>query len=254
MKTIMQQDIFDKAGEFLALLKDSQCSVVLTGAGVSTGSGIPDFRSTHGLFSKISQRTFEINYFFSEPLKYYQTAIEHIHSLADKTPNPTHEMLAQLEQAGLIQGIVTQNIDRLHQKAGSKRVVEFHGDVVSFHCTSCHKAFDRATVEASTQKDMAPYCPECDSLIRPGITFYGDPINPKVLEAAYDLTERSDLFIVMGSSLTVNPAATLAGMATRQGAKLIILNLESTPYDHLAEAVWHINLDAFSQAVKQAMA
>jgi NAD-dependent deacetylase len=246
-------DAIEAAGKFVELLKDSDGAVVLTGAGVSTASGIPDFRSTGGLFSKISQETFEIAAFYRDPLRYYRTAVEHIHGLADKSPNVTHRMLARLERLGLIEAVVTQNIDRLHGKAGSQKVLEFHGDVTSFHCTACGRPSDRAAVEASVKAEAPPHCESCSGLIRPGITFYGDPIQPAILEAACELAERAGLFVVMGSSLNVNPAAALAGMAARAGARLVIVNLAPTPYDPMADHLWPVNLPAFSEAVLQAL-
>ena len=245
--------VTELARQFLGLLEDSGCTAVLTGAGVSTASGIPDFRSTGGLYSRISQETFEIAAFYKDPLRYYRTAIEHIHCLADKSPNATHRMLARLEQLGLIEAVVTQNIDRLHLKAGSRKVLEFHGDVLSFYCTGCGQSSDRNTVEASVTAGSVPRCPDCGALIRPGITFYGDPIQPDVLEASFDLAERAGVFVVMGSSLNVNPAAALAGIAAQNGARLEIVNLAPTPYDRIADAVWPVDLESFSEAVLEAL-
>ena len=243
----------ESAGRFLECLRDSDCTVVLTGAGVSTASGIPDFRGTNGLFSRISQETFEIDAFYRDPLRYYRTAIEHIHGLADMSPNTTHRMLSRLETLGLIEAVVTQNIDRLHQKAGSQQVLEFHGDVASFYCTGCGRSYDRDTVETAVSADTVPRCEACQGLIRPGITFYGDPIEEKVLAGACDLAEQAQLFVVMGSSLNVNPAAALAGMSVRHGGRLLILNLDPTPYDRMAEAVWSVDLTDFSEAVLKAL-
>ena len=243
------EDVNKIAGEFLEMLQAVGSTVVLTGAGVSTGSGIPDFRSTGGLFSKISQRTFEIDYFYDNPLEYYQIAIEHIHSLADKEPNVTHYMLAELEKKRLISGIVTQNIDRLHQKAGARNVHEFHGDVVSFYCDGCHKPFDRRYVEKYIVAGNTPECDSCGSLVRPGITFYGDMIDENILQKSYDLAASSGLFVAMGSSLNVNPAASLASVAVGNGAGLAIVNLGETPYDSMASYLWRYKLEDFSQAV-----
>lgn len=237
------------AGEFIGLIKESGCAAVLTGAGVSTGSGIPDFRSTGGLFSKISQRTFEIDFFYHDPLAYYKIAVEHIHSLADKKPNVTHEMLAELESRHMIAGVVTQNIDRLHQKAGSVNVLEFHGDVVSFHCDRCSKGFDRGYVEAYIRSEKTPVCDSCGSLVRPGIVFYGDMINEDVLQKSYDLAAGADLFIAMGSSLNVNPAASLGTVAVGNDARLVIINLGETPYDSMAYRRWPVKLEEFSLSV-----
>lgn len=241
--------IENHAHDFLELLKNSTCTAVLTGAGVSVASGIPDFRSSGGLFSQISQRTFELDFFYEDPLRYYRIARQYIHPLADHTPNVTHDLLARLEQSELIQSVITQNIDRLHQKAGSRHVIEFHGDVVRFHCTQCHHPADRQEVEAYLDQDRVPTCRQCSGLIRPGITFYGDPIGSDVLEGSFDLIQRVDLFVVMGSSLIVNPAAELAAMAVRHGAKLAILNLDATPYDRIAHALWNDDLVGFSETV-----
>lgn len=234
---------------FLSRLKTSANTVVLTGAGVSTASGIPDFRGPSGLYSRISQRTFEIDFFTDFPAEYYKVAVEFIHPLADMQPNPTHAMLSRLESAGLIDGLVTQNIDGLHQKAGSKNVVEFHGNVTGFFCTACEKPFPRTFVDDQVRANHIPKCDACGSLIRPGIVFFGDPIPPLAIDESLMLAENSDLFIAMGSSLEVNPAAGLAVQAKRGGACLCIVNLGPTYLDSYADLRLEIDLTAFSRNV-----
>ncbi len=236
------------AQQFLDQLKKSKSTVALTGAGVSTDSGIPDFRGPGGLYSKVSQRTFELDFLLSQPQEYYEIAIEHIHPLADKLPNVTHDMLAELENRQLLKAIITQNIDCLHKKAGSKNVIEFHGNVTSFHCIECEKTFDRDAVDAKIEKDKAPYC-DCGSLIRPDIVFFTDPIPYEALFESQSLASRSDFFVAMGSSLTVQPAASLPVIAKNSGAKLFIANNQPTELDYISDYVCDVALEDFSLAV-----
>ncbi len=234
---------------FIERLQKASSAVVLTGAGVSTDSGIPDFRGPSGLYSKISQRTFEIDFFYDSPDEYYKIAIQHIHTLADKEPNATHQMLAQLESLGLIKSIITQNIDGLHQKAGSKNVIEFHGDVTQFYCTRCEKEFDREFVDQQIEDKSIPSCDTCNSLIRPGIVFFGDPIPMEAMYDAQLLTQTADVFITMGSSLAVNPAAGLAAAARNTGADLYIINRGATQLDDLADVRIETDLKTFSEDI-----
>lgn len=236
-----------QAEMFLRRLQQAKSAVVLTGAGVSTDSGIPDFRGPAGLYSMISPRTFEIEFFRDCPAEYYKIAVEYIHTLADKQPNAAHTMLSRLESSGLIRALITQNIDGLHQKAGSKNVIEFHGDVVCFHCTRCEKSFDRNYVDARIRADGIPACDACGHLIRPGIVFFGDPIPMDALYDARLLTQTADLFIAVGSSLEVNPAASLAAAARQTGAELCIINRGPTALDALADRRIETDLKTFSE-------
>ncbi len=241
-------DIKEYARHFLEAVRQSDYSVALTGAGVSTDSGIPDFRSPNGLYSKISQDTFELDFFLNQPQEYYKIAIEYIHPLADKEPNITHRMLAALQHQNLLDAIITQNIDGLHQKAGATNVIEFHGNVTGFHCIHCGKTYDRAYVDKQIRTHQVPYC-QCQSLIRPDIVFFGDMIPQESLNAAQLSSGSAKVFIVMGTSLQVHPAAGMASLARRYGARLFIINREPTAMDTLADWVCHTELAAFSQAV-----
>ncbi len=241
------------ATEFLEGLGKSRCAVALTGAGVSTASGIPDFRGAGGLYSKISPQTFEIDFFTSHPAEYYKIAIEYIHPLVDKDPNPTHFMLARLEEQGLLKALITQNIDGLHGKAGSKNVIEFHGNVIHFFCTDCEKSFDRSFVDHKIRLEAAPQCDQCGGLIRPGIVFFGDLIPLEALYAARKYTLTADLFVALGSSLEVNPAASLAMEAYRAGARLIIVNRGPTHLDSAASDRYEVDLTDFSTAVLESL-
>jgi len=246
-------NIEDYARHFLDAVCESDYSVALTGAGVSTDSGIPDFRSPNGLYSKISQETFELDFFLNQSEDYYRIAIEHIHPLADKEPNTTHQMLAKIQNQGMLGAIITQNIDGLHQKAGATNVIEFHGNVTGFHCMKCGKAYDREYVDKEIRTCHVPYC-QCRSLIRPDIVFFGDMIPLEALNAAQLSSGSAKVFIIMGTSLQVHPAAGMANLARRYGAKLFIINREPTAMDTLADWVCHTELTAFSQAVLNALA
>ncbi len=241
----------EAAAAFIEALRHSQCAVALTGAGVSTGSGIPDFRGPSGLYSKISPRTFEIDFFLSCPAEYYKIAVEHIHPLVDKKPNAAHFMLAQLEQKGLLKALITQNIDGLHDKAGSKNVIEFHGDVIRFFCTECEKPFDRMYIDRTVRENGIPKCDVCGGLIRPGVVFFGDPIPLEALYTARKFAMQADLFIALGSSLEVNPAASLALDAYRSGTRLMIINRGPTCLDSAAADRYEVDLTAFSEIVLQ---
>ncbi len=197
----------------------------------------------------ISQETFEIDFFNSQPDKYYEIAKQFIHPLADRTPNITHQMLAKLESRGLLKAVITQNIDRLHQKAGSKNVVEFHGNVVTFSCMKCPKKYTRAQIDEKIDTAGVPKCDNCGSLIRPDIVFYGDMIPRNVLSASQDVCSQCDLFIVLGSSLVVNPAASLTESAFCNGAKVIIITKGDTPYDKIAYHKFDTDLEQFSNDV-----
>ena len=242
------RQLLEWVGVFLDRVQAGRANVVLTGAGVSTASGIPDFRGPDGLYSRLSPQTFERDFFFADPHAYYRIAVEHIHTLADCKPNVTHTMLAQLEKREWIRGIVTQNIDGLHQKAGSQNVVEFHGDVLSYHCVQCERPFDRAYVDSAIRAGDLPRC-TCGGLIRPGIVFFGDAIPMEALAAAQTLASKADVFIAMGSSLEVNPAAALAFVAHQAGATLMIINRGPTRYDAVADLRFDVDLTAFSEAV-----
>lgn len=243
-----KKSVEDGAKRFLEAVCGSGYTTVLTGAGVSTASGIPDFRSADGLYSKISRETFELEFLMSSPEDYYRIAIEHIHPLADKTPNVTHRMLAELEKRGWVDVLITQNIDGLHQKAGSKNVVEFHGNVTGFYCVHCGATYERGWVDGQIRSMGLPCC-VCGGLVRPGVVFFGDMIPLEGLTAAQIAAEEAEVFAVLGTSLQVQPAAGMASLARRTGAKLCIINRDPTGMDALADEVCLADLSAFSEAV-----
>jgi len=244
-----EQNPQQAAASFLSILRQSRCAVALTGAGVSTASGIPDFRGAGGLYSKISPQTFELDFFLSSPEEYYKIAVEHIHPLADKAPNQTHQMLARLEKENLLKALITQNIDDLHTKAGSQNVIEFHGNVLRFHCLNCNDPYTRDQVDEQIRRRKVPHCTRCGGLIRPDIVFFGDLIPPDALQKAQEWARQADVFVVLGSSLEVNPAASLALDAHRNGARLLIANRGPTRLDPIADERYELDLTDFAIAV-----
>ena len=216
------------------ILLNSEYAVFFGGAGVSTESGIPDFRGNGGLYSA-GQETNE--YYLSreclirEPEKFFGFFKKNM-LFQNATPNYTHIALARLEERGIIRSVITQNIDGLHQKAGSRRVIELHGTANRYHCTKCGKAFDSAIL---SKQEAVPYCDVCHSLVRPDVTLYGEALDGFNYADANNEISRSDVLIVGGSSLVVNPAASLIN--SFQGKHLIIINYSPTPYDRKADYV-----------------
>ncbi|MCD6550815.1 NAD-dependent protein deacylase [Thermotoga sp.] len=235
--------------EFLKLLNESRLTVVLTGAGISTPSGIPDFRGPQGIYKKYPQNVFDVDFFYSHPGKFYEFAKEGIFPMLDAKPNLAHILLAKLEERGFIEAVITQNIDRLHQKAGSKKVIELHGNVEEYYCVKCGREYTVEDVMKKLEKDCVPRCDACSSLIRPNIVFFGETLPQNALNEAIRLSSRADLMIVMGSSLVVYPAAELPLMTVRSGGRLVIVNMGDTPLDDLATLRYNADVVDFANNV-----
>lgn len=247
-KSVIQGLIENFAKEFIGFLKDSKHAIVLTGAGVSTDSGIPDFRGQNGLYSKYNaDKVFDINYFLKDPTYFYNFAKEEILKMAIAEPSITHYMLAKLEKEGLIKAIITQNIDLLHQKAGSRNVIELHGNISKAHCIKCNKEYDFIEILKSPQNIFK--CITCGGLIKPDIVFFGESLPENELKKAFYLANSCDLIIVMGSSLVVQPAASLPVYAVNNGAKFLIINKGTTALDNISTRKYDCNLNEFSKAV-----
>ena len=210
---------------------NSDHAVFFGGAGVSTESGIPDFRGKDGLYSENPEYLLSLTCLKREPERFFKFYRGMLYP--DVLPNAAHTALAELEKRGIIKAVITQNIDGLHQKAGSKNVLELHGTTLRYHCCSCNKAF---TFEYFTaQSDSVPRCDACGGIVRPDIVLYEEPLDDDVFERAEREVREADVMIVGGSSLVVNPAAWLV---RRFGGKhLIIINYSETPYDAFAEFV-----------------
>ncbi|KUK80446.1 MAG: NAD-dependent protein deacetylase, SIR2 family [Mesotoga prima] len=241
-------EVSQEAKSFLSLLKESTNTTVLTGAGVSVASGIPDFRSPGGLYSKVSPEIFELSSFMKDPAGYYKVARERIHTMADTLPNATHILLARLQELGLIQTIITQNIDGLLQKAGARDVVELHGTVSLFDCLQCSRKFDRSEMELILESADVPKC-SCGGLIKPRIVFFGEMLPEKAIRSSEDAALAADLFLTLGSSLVVYPAAQFPVIAKSSGARVAIVNRDETGLDYLADHIFRVELEGFSKEV-----
>jgi NAD-dependent deacetylase len=235
----MLNDQIDCAAQ---LIKRSKFAVAFTGAGISTPSGIPDFRSHHsGLWENVNPMVVASMYGFREnPQAFY----DWIYPLAQLTrnaqPNAAHIALADLEKSGVLKGIITQNIDILHSRAGSKTVYELHGHLREATCIHCFTVYPAEPILTKFLEDrQVPHCPKCNGVIKPNVILFGEQLPIQQLLAAKELCQKTDLMIVIGSSLEVAPAGDLPILAARKGAKLIIINLEATPADHLAQVIIH---------------
>ena len=223
--------------EFVELFENSKKIVVLTGAGISTLSGIPDFRSSSGIYSKNYghmrvESLLDISFFREHPEEFYNWAKDVFYNLDDKEPNIVHKVLALLEQRGrLSEGIFTQNIDALHQKAGSKKVYELHGSLSRGYCMRCNSFYTYSDIAKQVRSGMVPVCKECGGVIKPDIVFYGENLDMSVLKQAEISFAKADLTLVLGSSLVVNPAASLPYISYQNGGKIVVVNRDSTYID-----------------------
>ena len=221
---------------FKRLLEESENVVFFGGAGVSTESGIADFRSVDGLYNqqwKFPPETILSRSFFDKyPEEYFRFHRAKL-SLHGVKPNIAHIRLAQLEQEGKLKAVITQNIDGLHQAAGSKKVLELHGSILRAYCCRCHKPHDADLINTGTD---IPRC-ECSGIVRPDIVLYEEQLDQTVLSEAVRLIRSADMLIVGGTSLNVYPAAGLINYY--RGNKLVLINLSSTPYDSYADLVIH---------------
>ena len=221
------------------LIVSSKHAIALTGAGVSTESGVPDFRSPGGIWSKFDPNEFaSISSFMRDPAKFYQMAGEFA-SVFSAEPNEGHKALAKLERMGLLKTIVTQNIDGLHQAAGSTDVIELHGNLRESKCMRCGKIYPIAKLaeKAFQRGEVPPRCDECSGILKPNVVFFGEQLPREALDSAFVHARKCDLIIVAGSSLLVSPANLLPKAAFSSGAKLIIVNDDETHMDKFARVV-----------------
>jgi len=214
--------------------------VALTGAGISVESGIPDFRGPSGLWKKYNPEIASISFFQKNPEEFWKFSLEIWKVLKHAKPNPAHKALAKLEKLGKLQCVITQNIDGLHQKAGSKKVLEIHGSANWLICTSCRARHPSEMVVKQLKSGMTiPLCNLCGGLLRPDAVLFGDMLPQDVFNEAVNEASKSDLMLIVGSSLVVFPAAQLPSIAKKNGAKIILINLEKTWFDDKADIVIH---------------
>jgi NAD-dependent deacetylase len=216
---------------------------VLTGAGISTDSGIPDFRGPQGIWTKdpAAQRMSTLSAYVSDPeLRIRSWQNRRAHSAWTAEPNAGHRVLVDLERSGKLVAILTQNIDGLHQKAGSapERVLELHGTLWDAECLSCRERRPMAEVlDRVDAGESDPPCTTCGGILKSATISFGQALDPDVLQRAFEAAADCQLFLAVGSSLTVQPAAGTCGIALEAGARLVVVNNEPTPYDDLAHAV-----------------
>jgi NAD-dependent deacetylase len=235
------------------LIKNSQNILVFTGAGVSTESGIPDFRSPGGIWSRYDPSDFYLENIISSEssrIKYWEMSREYYQVMKKATPNPAHLAIKRLEDAGKLLAVVTQNIDRLHHRSGHshEKIIEIHGTAFLVSCLSCGRTYEREEIERRMDAgELPPYCSKCSGILKPSTISFGQAMPEKEMEKAISMAMQCDLCIVLGSSLVVYPAASIPQYAVDSGAGLIIINRDSTPLDHKADVVINDSISKIMQ-------
>lgn len=220
-------------------IKNSQHIVAFTGAGISAESGIPTYRGKGGLWSEYDPNKYaNINYFLQDPSYYWNFFRDVRFPLLKKAkPNKDHLALAELEEMGKLKTVITQNIDGLHQEAGSSSVIELHGTTRIIICMNCSQEYSNDEAFSMLETENPPLCSKCKGNLRPAVIFFGEPLNPQTLQLASEEAENCDFLLAVGSSLVVYPAADIPLKAKQRGALLVIINKDQTPLDHLADYV-----------------
>jgi NAD-dependent deacetylase len=234
--------------ELAALVRDAQPCVVLTGAGISTESGIPDFRSPSGIWARFDPMEYgTIEAFRADPVKVWSFYAPRFEMLTSAVPNDGHRALATLEQQGLIRAVVTQNIDVLHERAGSQDVIEVHGSIRTSSCPECGARYPLASV---LELLPVPGCRNCGALLKPDVVFFGELLPEQEIDRAFALAREAGLLLVVGSSLEVYPVAALPEETLAAGGRLAIVNRGPTAYDRRAD----LHLDAGAGETLRALA
>jgi len=242
------------------LILEAKRIVVFTGAGISTESGIPDFRSPGGIWDRFDPEDFTYQKFISDPEsreKQWQM-LQLVGLITEAEPNPAHYAIAELDRLVGLDCVITQNIDSLHQKAGvpGDKVFELHGNMQWIVCLNCGQRYPLAHIKARlVQSGEIPVCEACGGILKPDVVFFGESLPREVLQEATSRAYKCDLFIVVGSTLVVYPAAYMPEYAVERGAKLVIINLSSTPMDEKATVVIRAKAgEAMSGVVKRVAA
>jgi NAD-dependent deacetylase len=224
-----------------ALMRERQPCVVLTGAGISTESGIPDFRSPAGIWAEYDPMEYAtIDAFRRDPVKVWEFYALRFEVLTRAAPNAGHLALAELERRGLVQAVVTQNIDGLHERAGSRDVVEVHGSIRTASCLECGERMPLGAVVAALRTAPAPPCSRCGAILKPDVVMFGELLPVDAIDRATGLARGARLLLVVGSTLEVYPVAGLPEETMSTGGELAIVNRGSTPFDRVAS----IRIDA----------
>lgn len=221
----------DRLGEAAEIIRKSKNMIALTGAGVSVESGIPDFRSAGGLWDKYDPAIYAtIQSFNSMPERVWDMIFEMIDITATAKPNKAHYALAELESMNYLKALITQNIDNLHQAAGSRNVIEFHGNASRLECLRCGKIYEASGFDLARKK--IPRCGSCGVILKPSVVFFGEMIPPDALHKSAEYAATADVVLVAGTSAIVYPAAAIPQQARRNGAKIIEFNIEETELTH----------------------
>lgn len=236
------------------ILDESKRIVFFGGAGVSTESNIPDFRSADGLYGEKKEKRYPYpaetmlshSFFVSHPKEFFDFYFNEM-IYKDAVPNDAHKVLADLEKMGKLKAVITQNIDGLHQKAGSVNVLELHGSVLRNYCTRCHTEYTLDETINARDEQGIPRCPKDGAIIKPDVVLYEESLDMNVLQQAVSEIARADCLIVGGTSLMVNPAASL--IQYFRGKYLVLINRDSTPYDSQADLIIH---DSIGKVLKAA--
>ena len=216
---------YKKAAE---IIESSKFLVAFTGAGISVESGISTFRGPTGLWSKYDPKILDIEFFMQNPAESWKYIKEIFYDYMQNTkPNKAHFFLAELEKKCLLKGIITQNIDNLHQKAGSKNVIEFHGTASKLECIECKRKFESKNI--SLEK-LPPLCPNCRGILKPDFVFFKEPIPTKAFEKSIELIQNADALLVIGTTGEIMPASELPYIARENGAKIIEINIQKSNY------------------------
>jgi NAD-dependent deacetylase len=238
-----------------ALLRDAEHTVVLTGAGISTESGIPDFRSAGGLWETYDpMKVASMTTFMYDPSLFWRFHRPRIDMLSSVSPNPAHAAVAELQRRGIVKSVITQNIDRLHTRAGVVDVIEVHGSLDSGRCLRCSHvvSIDELCARADGADDGVPRC-DCGFQLKSGVVLFGEQMPMDAIEAAYDAAERADVMLVIGSSLQVTPVSQLPGVVLARGGRLAILTESETDYDSRCTVRIHDKAGPTMQAVVAAL-
>jgi NAD-dependent deacetylase len=237
------------------LLAASSRTVVLTGAGASVPSGIPDFRTPGtGLWANVDPiEVAHIDVFERDPARFWSYYRPRFQALGDKRPNGAHEALAELERRGLIEGVITQNIDRLHRAAGSENVIEVHGSIETSSCRECGEAYGVDRVEGLFDESGIAICAGCGGAVKPDVVLFGELLPAAAMARAQSLAEAAELMICVGSSLAVHPVAGLPQLTLANGGRLAIVTKGPTPYDEEAELRLQGEVDAELEALLAAV-
>ncbi|WP_052352803.1 NAD-dependent protein deacylase [Neobacillus dielmonensis] len=243
--------------ECAGMIRDSKNMVVLTGAGISTESGIKDFRSRTGIYQLAPEYILSLDYFYQQPRAFYQFAFENLYH-PNAVPNKGHDIIAYWEKQGMVTQIITQNIDGLHQKAGSKHVIEFHGTMETAICLNCGKIYsaDEMGRRMNTMEDFY-VCDACEAAqkfehyIKPNVVLFGDSgewFTPEGFHTILNKMESADCILVLGTSLNVTPFSTFP-QYKQEGVPLIIINIGQTPYDHQPDT--HVIHESIGQTLTE---